>query len=143
MARISAPKCILIVDNNASIRKIIRTFLEGEAGLKVCGEAVDGYDAIEKAEQLRPDLIILELALPRMSGLTAARTLKKMNPRTPIILFTLYHDAFPNFVTPAGFDAVVEKRGDISLLMNSVQGLLQAAVRLPVPVLMSTVYYPA
>jgi|ERR1700704_337416 CheY-like chemotaxis protein len=139
MARISAPKCILIVDNNASIRKIIRIFLEGEAGLKVCGEAVDGYDAIEKAEQLRPDLIILELALPRMSGLTAAQTLKKMNPRTPIILFTLYHDAFPNFVTPAGFDAVVEKRGDISLLMNSVQGLLQAAVRLPVPILMSAV----
>jgi len=139
MTRISAPKCILIVDNNASIRKIIRIFLEGEAGLKVCGEAVDGYDAIEKAEQLRPDLIILELALPRMSGLTAAQTLKKMNPRTPIILFTLYHDAFPNSVTPAGFDAVVEKRGDISLLMNSVQGLLQAAVRLPVPILMSAV----
>ena len=133
MVTVSAPKCILIVDNNACIRKIIRTFLEGEAGLKVCGEAVDGYDAIEKAEQLRPDLIILELALPRMSGLTAAQTLKKMNPRTPIILFTLYHDAFPNFVTPAGFDAVVEKRGDISLLMNSVQGLLQPAVNRPCP----------
>jgi CheY-like chemotaxis protein len=139
MDTVSAPKCILIADNNACIRKIIRTFLEGEAGLKVCGEAVDGYDAIEKAEQLKPDLIILELALPRMSGLAAAQTLKKMNPRTPIILFTLYHDAFPDFVTPAGFDAVVEKRGDISLLMDSVQGLLQAAVRLPVPILVSAV----
>jgi CheY-like chemotaxis protein len=134
MVTISAPKCILIVDNNACIRKIIRTFLEGEAGLKVCGEAVDGYDAIEKAEKLKPDLIILELALPRMSGLAAASILKKMNPQTPIILFTLYHDAFPNSVTPAGFDAVVEKRGDISLLMNSVQGLLHAAVRLPMPI---------
>src|SRR3981081_560635 len=81
MVPISTPKCILVVDNNACIRKIIRTFLEGEVGLKVCGEAVDGYDAIEKAEQLRPDLIILELALPRMSGLTAAQTLKKMSPR--------------------------------------------------------------
>jgi CheY-like chemotaxis protein len=137
MVTLSAPKCILVVDNNARIRKIIRTFLEGEVGLKVCGEAVDGYDAIEKAEKLKPDLIILELALPRMSGLAAAQTLKKMNPQTPIILFTLYHDAFPNSVTPAGFDAVVEKRGDISLLMNSVQGLLQAAVRLPVPMLAS------
>jgi CheY-like chemotaxis protein len=139
MVTISAPKCILIVDNNACIRKIIRTFLEGEAGLKVCGEAVDGYDAIEKAEQLKPDLIILELALPRMSGLAAAQTLKQMNPRTPIILFTLYHDAFPNFVTPAGFDAVVEKRGDITLLMDSVQGLLRAAVRLPEPIPVSAV----
>src|SRR3981081_1125816 len=112
MVPISAPKCILIVDNNACIRKITRTFLEGEAGLKVCGEAVDGYDAIEKAEKLKPDLIILELALPGMSGLTVAQTLKKMNPRILIILFTLYHDAFPNFVTPAGFDAVVAKCGD-------------------------------
>src|SRR3981081_1802099 len=109
MTRISAPKCILIVDNNASIRKIIRTFLEGEAGLKVCGEAVDGYDAIEKAEQLKPDLIILELALPRMSGLAAASTLKKMHPRTPIILFTLYHNAFSNFTKPAGFHEVGTK----------------------------------
>jgi two-component system, chemotaxis family, chemotaxis protein CheY len=137
MATLLAPKCILIVDSNACIRKIIRTFLEGEAGLKVCGEAVDGYDAIEKAEQLKPDLIILELALPRMSGLAAASILKKMQPRTPIILFTLYHDAFLNFATPAGFDAVVAKCGDISLLMNSVQGLLQAAARLPVPILAS------
>jgi hypothetical protein len=72
-----------------------------------------------------------------MSGLAAASILKKTHPGTPIILFTLYHDAFPNFVTPAGFDAVVEKRGDISLLMDSVQGLLQAAVRLPVPILAS------
>jgi DNA-binding NarL/FixJ family response regulator len=137
MVTVSAPKCILIADNNACIRKIIRTFLEGEAGLKVCGEAVDGYDVIDKAKQLKPDLIILELALPRMNGLAAAQTLKKMNPRTPIILFTLYYDAFPNFGTPAGFDAVVEKRGDISLLMNSVQGLLQTAVRLPLPMLAS------
>jgi chemotaxis response regulator CheB len=48
MVTIPAPKCILLVDNNACIRKIIRAFLEGEAGLKVCGEAVDGYDAIER-----------------------------------------------------------------------------------------------
>jgi DNA-binding NarL/FixJ family response regulator len=103
--------------------------LEGESGFEVCGEAVDGYDAIEKAERLKPDLIILELCMPRMNGLTAASTLKKMLPRTPIILFTLYHDAFQNLTTPAGCDAVVPKCADISLLMNSVQGLLRAAAK--------------
>jgi chemotaxis response regulator CheB len=61
------------VDDNPCIRTIIRTFLEGEAGLKVCGEAADGRDAIEKAEQLKPEPIILQLALPRMSGLAADR----------------------------------------------------------------------
>jgi DNA-binding NarL/FixJ family response regulator len=134
MVSASVPKCILIVDNNECIRKRIRAFLEDQTGLKVCGEAVDGYDAIEKAELLKPDLIILELSLPRMSGLRAASILKKMQPRTPIILFTLYHDAFQNFATPAGFDAVVPKCADISLLMNSVQGLLGAAANLPRPV---------
>lgn len=80
------PKRVLIVDDNPRIRKILRTFLEGEAGLKVCGEAVDGRDAIEEAEPLKPEPIILPLALPRMSGLAARSILKKIHPGTPIIL---------------------------------------------------------
>ena len=121
----TTPKCILIVDNNQYIRKIARTFIESEAGFKVCGEAVDGYDAIEKAEQLKPDLIILDISLPRMNGIMVASILKAMHPRTPIVLFTLYHDAFHNLGTPAGIDAVVPKDGNISLI-DSVQSLLQA-----------------
>ena len=127
MVRVTVPKCILIVDNNQYIRKIVRTFLESEAGCKVCGEAVDGYDAIEKAEQLKPDLIILDISLPHMNGIRVASILKAMHPRTPIVLFTLYHDAFHNLGTPAGIDAIVPKDGHISLLVNSVEGLLQAA----------------
>src|ERR1700730_381281 len=88
MVRATAPKSILIVDNNDYIRRIIRGFLEvDEKGLKVCGEAVDGYDAIEKAKQLKPDLIILDISLPRMNGILAASILKEMHPRTPIVLF--------------------------------------------------------
>ena len=128
MVRATVPKCILIVDGNQYIRKIIRSFLESEAGFKVCGEAVDGYDAIEKAEQLKPDLIILDVSLPGMNGIRVASKLKEMHPRTPIVLFTFYHEAFHNLGTPVGFDAVVPKDGHISLLINSVQGLLNEGI---------------
>jgi DNA-binding NarL/FixJ family response regulator len=128
MVRATVPKCILIVDNNQYIRRIIRNFLESEAGFKVCGEAVDGYDAIEKAEQLKPDLIILDVSLPGMNGIRVASKLKEMHPRTPIVLFTRYHEAFHNLGTPAGFDAVVPKDGHISLLINSIQGLLREGI---------------
>jgi DNA-binding NarL/FixJ family response regulator len=82
------PKCILIVDDHEHIRKLVRAFLESEAAFEVCGEAVDGFDAIQKAQALKPDLIILDLSMPRMGGVEAAQRLKKFLPQTPIVLFT-------------------------------------------------------
>jgi Response regulator receiver domain len=59
-------KHILIVDDSDTFRKITRLFLESQLDLEVCGEAVDGMDAIEKARALKPDLVVLDLAMPRM-----------------------------------------------------------------------------
>ena len=72
-------KCILIAEDSKTIRTLIRAFIENRAGFEVCGEAVDGVDAIEKAKELKPDLIILDLAMPRMNG-AAATVLKRMMP---------------------------------------------------------------
>lgn len=122
------PKCILIVDDSPQIRRIIRNFLESESGFEVCGEAVDGYDAIEKTQILKPDLIILDLSMPRMNGVEAARRLKKMLPQTPIVMFTSYHGALQSFdARVVGIDAVVSKDGGVSLLIDSLQQLLQVA----------------
>jgi CheY-like chemotaxis protein len=85
------PRCVLIVDDNATIRKIIRAQCEA-AGLEVCGEAADGLEAIEKAKELNPDLIIMDLSMPRMNGLDAARELKRICPDVPILLNTLHAD---------------------------------------------------
>jgi chemotaxis response regulator CheB len=65
-------KRILVVDDLAQIRKLIRDSLEAETEFRICGEATDGYDAIEKAQRLKPDLIILDVSTPRMSGIEAA-----------------------------------------------------------------------
>src|ERR1700730_8913649 len=118
-------KCILIVDDNARIRRLIRDLLERESGFEVCGEAVDGYDAIEKAQKLKPDLIILDMSMPRMDGIQAARRLKKIVPQIPIVLFTSYSDAFQGHDAHLlGINAIVAKGSDLSLLAASVHNLL-------------------
>ena len=66
-------KSILIVDNSGMVRASLHKFLEQEMGFKVCGEASDGLDALEKVPQFEPDLVILDLAMPPMNGLQTAR----------------------------------------------------------------------
>jgi len=74
------PKTVLIVDDNAVIRQALGDLLKKESDFAVCGEAENGRQAIEKAQQLRPDLIVLDLSMPVMNGLGAARTLKRLMP---------------------------------------------------------------
>jgi len=84
-------KRILVIDDGDSVRDIIRIFLE-HAGFEVCGEAADGVEAIEQAKKLKPDLIVLDLAMPRMNGAEAASVLSKTMPHVPIVLLTLYQN---------------------------------------------------
>jgi DNA-binding NarL/FixJ family response regulator len=120
-------KSILIVDDNSLIRTATRHFLENETQYDVCGEAVDGLDAIEKARHLGPDLIILDLQMPRMNGLQAARELRKLNVAAPIILFTLYADTVRAVdAENAGITAIVNKT-DLQALRQYVEILLPLA----------------
>jgi DNA-binding NarL/FixJ family response regulator len=120
------PECILIVDDDPNIRKHTRHFLEHETRYSVCGEAADGLDAIEKARELRPDLIILDMSMPRMNGLQAARVLRKMLSDVPIILFTLHASAilFAEVVA-AGVSSVVSKADGLDGLRKQVETLLE------------------
>jgi DNA-binding NarL/FixJ family response regulator len=120
-------KNILIVDDSELIRLATRHFLESQPGFKVCGEAVDGIDALEKASHLNPDLIILDIALPRMNGLQTARELRARMYRVPIILFTWYADAVqPEDVAAAGISAAISKSNPAAL-QNHIKSLLATA----------------
>jgi DNA-binding NarL/FixJ family response regulator len=121
-------KQILVVDDSETCRKVTRLFLESQLGLEVCGEAVDGVDAIEKAKALKPDLVILDLAMPRMNGVEAASRLRAMMPRVPIVLFTMCDDAACRALAlSAGANLVVSKPSGGWKLIECVQSLLQAA----------------
>jgi DNA-binding NarL/FixJ family response regulator len=121
-------KHILIVDDSALIRRIIRETLEQQNGWEVSGEAANGREAIEKAQELRPDLIVLDLAMPVMNGLEAARALKRLLPRVPVLMFTNFDAAhLKREALAAGISAVVSKSGSLQSLVSAIQGLLEPA----------------
>ena len=119
-------KKILIVDDSDSVRRVLRQQLDGKEGLTVCGEAVDGVDAIGKAKGLNPDLILLDLSMPKLNGAEAASVLKRHMPETLIILLTLYVESVQNLAPAVGVDLVVAKSDGIRNLLRQVKQLFQS-----------------
>jgi DNA-binding NarL/FixJ family response regulator len=117
---------ILIVDDSASVRGVLRTLIDTQDDLAVCGEAVDGLDAIAKACELKPDLILLDLAMPKLNGAATASILKRMMPRLSIILFTMYEDAVQTLGLHVGVDVVLAKPDGISNLLPRVRQLFDS-----------------
>ena len=120
-----ANKGVLIVDDNAFVRSSLRRLFEASPEFEVSGEAENGQDAIDKAKRLKPDLIVLDLAMPVMNGLQATPVLKKMLPEVRLILFTA-HNGHPVEVLAreAGIHAVVPKNQAASRLITQAQALL-------------------
>ncbi|MFG3258649.1 response regulator [Streptomyces sp. NPDC048172] len=81
---------ILLADDHALVRRGVRLILEGEPDLTVVAEADDGADALVKAREHRPDLAVLDIAMPRLTGLQAARELSRLQPEVRILILTMY-----------------------------------------------------
>jgi DNA-binding NarL/FixJ family response regulator len=79
---------ILIVDDNALLRQLLRTCLQLDPEWEVCGEAGNGKQALEKVKELKPDIVLLDLQMPVMDGLEAARQIKAVAPKTAMLMFT-------------------------------------------------------
>jgi NarL family two-component system response regulator LiaR len=84
------PTKIAIVDDHPTIRKVIRSFIESNTDWEVCGEAGDGEAAITVALRLNPDLIVLDLSMPVMNGIDAARAIASVCPNSQMVLFTAH-----------------------------------------------------
>ena len=116
-----------MIDDGDSVRDIIRIFLE-HAGFEVCGEAADGVQAIEEAKKLKPDLIVLDLAMPRMNGAEAASVLNTTLPKTPIVVLTLYKNVLgPALASAVGVKAILDKTEGLDKLVACVRSLLRPA----------------
>ena len=119
-------KCILLVDDSAIVRSGLRRAFEFQ-GWEVCGEAKNGREGIEKAEQLNPNVIVLDLAMPEMNGITAARILKRTRPKISLILFTTYGDLLgAEDARAAGISAIVAKTEPIAVLLKAAERLVAA-----------------
>ena len=84
------PARILIADDNALVRQQVRNLLGRHPDWEICGEAVDGRDAVNKARELNPDVIVLDFAMPEMNGLQSAWEIARLSPSTPILLFSMF-----------------------------------------------------
>lgn len=83
------PVKILIADDDAAIRRLLRRLIETRGDWTVCADARDGHEAIDKTEELKPDVVVLDLAMPDMNGLQAAREISTKHPELPMLLFTV------------------------------------------------------
>jgi DNA-binding NarL/FixJ family response regulator len=81
---------ILIADDHEIVRHGIRALIENHPGWEVCGEAVDGRDAVQKARELRPDLTLLDVGMPNLNGLDAARRILDIAPQTRVLILTMH-----------------------------------------------------
>jgi DNA-binding NarL/FixJ family response regulator len=121
------PKHFLIGDDSPIIRKLLRETFELQEGWEICGEATDGREGVEKAQQLKPDLIVLDVSMPVMNGLEAARELIRLLPWVPVLMYTSFETAhLKREALSAGVRTIVSKSESLEALVSSVQGLLAA-----------------
>ena len=117
------PHNVLIVDDSPDVRHIVRTFLERDTAFAVCGEAPDGLEAIKKAQELKPDLVLLDLSMPGMNGIETAMVLRRLLPKVHIVLFSNYTDQLGTTLASAvGIDLVLSK-GSLADMAKSLKTL--------------------
>ena len=117
-------KKILIVDDSALIRQSLRKLLEGQHDWIICGEAENGSDAIDEAQKLHPDVVVMDLVMPVMNGIDATRTLKAVMPGVPIVMYTTFADShIKKLALAAGVHDMIDKSENAIALIRSIRNL--------------------
>ena len=126
-------KTVLIIDDNAHIRRSLRWIIEQELEWQICGEASNGAEGVAAALQLRPDIAILDLSMPVMNGIEAARMLKQSMPEVHLLMFTSFPTpTIEEAARAVGIEAFVAKSDGVAALVESLQQVgssRRAAVR--------------
>lgn len=118
-------KLVLIADDNIVVRRALRQVFQYESDFEVCGEAGNGREAIELAEECKPDLVVMDLSMPVMNGLDAARAIKRVLPDVPVIMFSNYSDKFSEEeARSAGISAMVAKTESVIVLVTKARLLI-------------------
>jgi DNA-binding NarL/FixJ family response regulator len=126
---------ILIVDDHEAVREGVRAILASRDDIEVCGEAVNGQEAIEKAIELRPDLIILDINMPVLGGIIAAKEIKARLPQVLILLFSMHHGK--QLVREAqllGVEGYVNKSQAAVMLLKAVDAVFNMKTFFPSPI---------
>ena len=121
---------ILIAEDHALMRAGLRAILSRNSRWKVCGEGVNGKEAVEKVQELRPDLAVLGISMPMMNGIEAAREIRRIAPATKILFLTEQEPSqIEDAVRQAGTDAIVKKTVTATSFTKAVKRLLDRHCR--------------
>ncbi len=121
---------ILLVDDSPIVRSVIRSAIEQNTQWHVCGEAENGKDAVDKVKGLSPDIVILDLQMPVMNGLEAARVIAQIGPNVGLLMFTMHNSGeLLRLAQAAGITDVVSKAAGTP--GNLISAIELCASRLP------------
>jgi DNA-binding NarL/FixJ family response regulator len=122
---------ILVVDDNPTVRRYLRGVLEEHEGWRVCDEARNGHEAVERFQLVRPDVVVLDFQMPEMNGLDAARVIARLSPDTPILMVTLYlSKQLSDEARKVGIRGTCAK-ADIGSVVDAVGALLREETYFP------------
>jgi len=118
---------ILIVDDHEVVRQGVRSILErSRPDWEICGEAASGMEAVTAAEQLRPDIVVLDISMPKMNGLDAAKMMTKKGLPSAVLIFTMHdYDRLTDSVKRAGARGYVQKSQAGRDLVRAIEQLLE------------------
>jgi DNA-binding NarL/FixJ family response regulator len=120
------PLRLLVVDDHAVVRRGVRALLESRPDWEVCGEAADGQEAIRKAAELKPDIVVLDISLPGLNGLEATSRILKESPESEVLILTMHHsEELAQQVIKAGARGYVLKSDADQSLVAAVERLSQ------------------
>jgi DNA-binding NarL/FixJ family response regulator len=112
---------LLIVDDLEHVRQGLRTILELAEGLKVVGEACNGLEAIQQVDQLQPDVVLMDLAMPQIDGLEATQRIKATHPETGVVMITIHDtEETRELAMRAGVDTFLAKGNDTETLIQTI-----------------------
>src|SRR4029077_18586509 len=112
-------------DDGEEVRQVMRAVFESRTGYEICGEASNGAEAVQKALALKPDLLLLDVAMPMLNGVEVASVLAGSMPNLPVVLYTMYNELLGiSLATAVGARAVISKADGISKLVECVRSLL-------------------
>ena len=118
---------ILIADDHDAVRRGVRTILERQAGWVVCGEVSSGRDAVTRAVDLQPDVVLLDISMPGLNGLEAAREIRRLVPAKILILTVHQTDHLASEVLGAGADGCVSKADAGRVLVPAIRAVVASA----------------
>ena len=117
---------ILVADDQELVRRRVCSTLTARSDFQVCGEAANGKEAVEKFKELRPDLVILDITMPLMNGLEAARTIHSISPHTPVLILSVHKSKqLIEEARRVGVRGYVTKEDAVQKLVEAVDAVLQ------------------